>query len=160
VVSSLSETIKNIGEATESLIKAARERLTAAALHDKQYDAMRAAQAAFVAAASPAMLDAQTQGNAILGSANLSASDATEANQTVGQLSNVVASGTLAAADLIATLSASSSDKLDDIEREFKAAQGRLRSNLDLLPESAGTKMLRESAEKLLAFGAGKTSAF
>src|SRR5262249_10370099 len=73
VVASLSETIKNINEAGQSLANAARERLDAAALHAKRYDALRAAQAAFVAAASPAMLDAQTQVNAILGSANLSA---------------------------------------------------------------------------------------
>jgi methyl-accepting chemotaxis protein len=159
-VSALSETIKNIGEATESLIKAARERLAAAAQHDKQFDAMRAAQAAFVAAAGPAMLDAQTRVNAILGSANLTTSDATEGVQTLGQLGNVVASGNLAVASLIATLSANSSDKLEDIEKEFKGAQGRLRSNLDLLPENAGTKTLREAAEKLLAFGAGKTSVF
>src|SRR5262249_40109597 len=70
-VSALSETIKNIGEATQSLINASRERLAAAAQHDKQYDALRAAQAAFVAAAGPVMLDAQTRVNAILSSANL-----------------------------------------------------------------------------------------
>src|SRR6201995_5125013 len=159
-VSALSETIKNIGEATESLINAARERLGAAAEHDKREDALRAAQAAFVAAAGPAMLDAQTQVNAVLGSATLTASDATEGVQTVGQLGNVVASGNLAAADLVATLSASSSDKLDDIEKEFKTAQGRLRSNLDLLPENKGTKALHEAAEKLLALGTGKTGVF
>jgi methyl-accepting chemotaxis protein len=160
VIAALNETIKNIGEATESLINAARERLAAAAQHDKQYDALRAAQAAFVAAAGPAMLDAQTHVNAILGSADLSASDATEAVQTFGQLGNVVASGNLAAADLVATLSANSGDKLDDIEKEFKTAQGRLRSNLDLLPENAGTKALHEAAEKLLALGTGKTGVF
>ncbi len=160
VVSALNETIKNINEAAQSLASAARERLDVAALHDKQYDALRAAQAAFTAAASPAMLDAQTQVNAILGSANLSASDANDAAQTLGQLGNVVASGNLVAADMSAALSANSSDKLDDIEKEFKQAQGRLRSNLDLLPENAGTKALREVADKLLALGTGKTGVF
>src|SRR5262249_28302930 len=120
MVAPLSETIKNIGDATQSLINAARERLRAAAQHDKQFEAMRAAQAAFVAAAGPVMLDAQTRVNAILSSANLVASDANDAVQTVGQLGNIVASGNLAVADLIATLSANSSDKLDDIEKEFK----------------------------------------
>jgi methyl-accepting chemotaxis protein len=160
VVSALNETIKNINEAAQSLALAARERLDVAALHDKQYDALRAAQGAFVAAASPAMLDAQTQVNAILGSANLSANDATEAAQTVGQLGNVVASGNLAAADMSAALSANSSDKLDDIEKEFKTAQGRLRSNLDLLPVNDGTKALQDAADKLLALGTGKTGVF
>src|SRR6202000_475108 len=160
VLSALNETMKSINDASESLASAARERLNAAALHDKQYDALRAAQGAFVAAASPAMLDAQTQVNAILGSANLSASDANDAAQTLGQLGNVVASGNPVPADMSAALSANSSDKLDDIEKEFKQAQGRLRSNLDLLPENAGTKALREAAEKLLALGTGKTGVF
>ncbi|MBP1096678.1 methyl-accepting chemotaxis protein [Bradyrhizobium diazoefficiens] len=160
VVSGLSETMKSINEAAQSLAKAARERLDIAALHDKQYDALRSAQGAFVGAASPAMLDAQTRVNAILGSANLSAEDATEAAQTVGQLGNVVASGNLAAADMSAALSANTSDKLDDIQKEFKTAQGRLRSNLDLLSDNEGNKMLRATAEKLLALGTGKTGVF
>ena len=160
VVSGLSETMKSINEAAQSLAKAARERLDIAALHDKQYDALRNAQGAFVGAASPAMLDAQTRVNAILGSANMSAEDATEAAQTVGQLGNVVASGNLAAADMSAALSANTSDKLDDIQKGFKTAQGRLRSNLDLLPDNQGNKMLRETAEKLLALGTGKTGVF
>ena len=160
VVSALNETIKNINEAAQSLSSAAHERLDVAALHDKQYDALRGAQAAFTAAASPAMLDAQTQVNAILGSANLSASDANDAAQTLGQLGNVVASGNLVAANMSAALSANSSDKLDDIEKEFKQAQGRLRSNLDLLPENAGTKALRDAADKLLVLGTGKTGVF
>ncbi|BBO02541.1 HAMP domain-containing methyl-accepting chemotaxis protein [Bradyrhizobium ottawaense] len=160
VVSGLSETMKSINEAAQSLAKAARERLDIAALHDKQYDALRSAQGAFVGAASPAMLDAQTRVNAILGSADLSAADASDAAQTVGQLGNVVASGNLAAADMSAALSANTSDKLDDIQKEFKTAQGRLRSNLDLLPDNQGNKMLRETAEKLLALGTGKTGVF
>ena len=160
VVSALNETIKSINDAAESLAKAARERLDVAALHDKQYDALRVAQGEFVATASPVMLDAQTQVNAILASANLSASDANDAAQTIGQLGNVVASGNLAAADLSAALSANSIDKLDDIEKDFKTAQGRLRSNLDLLQDNAANKKLREAAEKLLALGTGKTGVF
>lgn len=160
VVSGLGDTMKSINEAAQSLAKAARERLDIAALHEKQYDVLRNAQGAFVGAASPAMLDAQTRVNAILGSADLSTADATDAAQTVGQLGNVVASGNLAAADMSAALSASTSDRLDDIQKEFKTAQGRLRSNLDLLPDNQGNKMLRDTAEKLLALGTGKTGVF
>jgi len=160
VVSALNQTMKNINEAAHSLAKAARERLDAIALHNKQYDALRAAQEGFVSAASPAMLDAQTQVNAILTSANPNTSDANQAAQTLGQLANIVASGNLAAADLSAALSANSSDQLDDIEKEFKAAQGRLRSNLDMLPDGEGTKTLQAASEKLLALGTGKTGVF
>src|SRR6202171_3230478 len=160
VVAALSETVKNIDETIKSLVAAARERLEAAAQHEKQYDALRSAQAGFVAAAAPAMMDAQTQINAILGSANLSPDDATQAAQTVEQLGNVISSGNLMASEMIAGLSANSSDTLDAIEKEFKATQAQVKSNLDLLPKNSGTKLLRDAALKLLALGEGKTGVF
>src|ERR1700682_2203743 len=146
VVANLTETIKNIDEMIKSLGSAARERLDAAAQHEKQYDALRSAQASFVAAAAPAMMDAQTQINAILGSANLSSDDATQAAQTVEQLGNVISSGNLMASEMIAGLSANSSDTLDAIEKEFKATQAQVKSNLDLLPTNSGTKLLKHAA--------------
>jgi methyl-accepting chemotaxis protein len=160
VIAALTETIKNIDETIKSLVAAARERLQAAAQHDKQYQALRKAQADFVAAASPAMMDAQAQINAILASASLSADDAAEAARTVEQLGNVVASGNLMASDMTAALSANSSATLDAIEKEFKATQARVKSNLDLLPKNAGTTALADVAQKLLALGEGKTGVF
>jgi hypothetical protein len=53
VVAALNETVKNLDDTIKSLGSAARERLEVAALHDKQYEALRAAQAAFSAAAVP-----------------------------------------------------------------------------------------------------------
>jgi len=160
IVAALGETVKNIGDATKSLVSASRERLEAAAQHDKQYDALRAAQAAFVAVAGPAMMEAQVELNAILTAAELSADDATRAARTVEQLGNVIANGNLAAADMTAALSANSSDTLDTIEKEFKAAQERVKLNLDLLPKNASTKTLSDAATKLLALGEGKTRVF
>jgi methyl-accepting chemotaxis protein len=160
VVAALTETVKSIDENIKSLGAAARERLETAAQHEKQYEALRKAQADFVAAASPAMMDAQSQINAILGSANLSSDDAAEAARTVEQLGNVSASGNLMASDMIAALSANSSDALDAIEKEFKATQARVKSNLDLLPKSAGTAALKDAALNLLALGEGKTGVF
>ena len=160
VVAALSETAKNIDETIKSLVAAARERLEAAALHEKQYDALRNAQAGFVAAASPAMMDAQAQINAILGSANLSQDDAAQAARTVDQLGNVIASSNLMASEIIAALSAGSSDTLDTIEKEFKATQAQVKSNLELLPKNSGTTALGEAALKLLALGEGKSGVF
>jgi methyl-accepting chemotaxis protein len=160
VVSALTETVKNIDDTIKSLGAAAKERLGIAAEHEKQYDALRSSQAAFVAAASPAMMDAQSQINAILQSANLSSDDAAEAARTVDQLGNVFASGNLAASQMIAALSANSSDTLDAIEKEFKEAQARVKSNLDLLPKNGGTKGLTGAALKLMALGEGKTGVF
>src|ERR1700682_5887972 len=160
VIAALTETVKNIDETIKSLVAAAHERLEAAAQHDRQYDALRKAQANFVAAASPAMLDAQARINAILGSANLAIDDATEAARTVEQLSNVTAGSNLMASDMIAALSANGSDTLEAIEKEFKATQAAVKSNLEMLPKNAGTKALAEAALKLLALGEGKTGVF
>ncbi len=160
VVAALSETVKNIDDNIKSLGTAARERLEAAAQHEKQYDALRKAQAAFVAAAAPAMMDAQAQINAILGSANLSPDDAVQAVRTVDQLGNVVASGNLTASDMIAALSAGGSGTLDAIETEFKATATRVKSNLDSLPKNSGTIALKDAALKLLALGEGKAGVF
>jgi methyl-accepting chemotaxis protein len=160
IVAALTGTVKNIEEAIKSLVAAARERLEAAAQHQKQYDALRSAQANFVAAASPAMMDAQIQINAILGSANLSQDDATQAARTVDQLGNVIASSHLMASEMIAALSASSRDTLDTIEKEFKATQAHVKSHLDLLPKNSGTKALGDAALKLLALGEGTTGVF
>jgi methyl-accepting chemotaxis protein len=160
VIDPLRQNVKNIADDVKSLVSASHQRLDAAAEHDKQYNALRSAMGAFVGAADPALLDARIRMNSVLGSANLSAKDATDAIQTISEVGNVVASGNLAAADLIAALSANSSDTLDDIENEFKAAQGRVRTNLDQLPDNDKTKALREAATNLLALGAGKTSVF
>jgi hypothetical protein len=160
VVAALNETVKNIDDTIKSLGAAARERLDAAASHEKLYRALRSAQAGFVAAASPAMMDAQLRTNAILGSANLSQDDATEAARTVEQLGNVISSSNLMASDMTAALSADGSDTLDAIEKEFQQTQARVRSNLELLPKNNGTKALKEAALKLLALGEGKASVF
>jgi methyl-accepting chemotaxis protein len=160
VVAALGETVKNIDDTIKSLGSAARERLEVAALHDKQYEALRGAQAAFAAAASPAMMNAQTQINAVLGSAELSADDATQAARTVEQLGDVIASGHQASSEMNAALSASSSDTLEAIEREFKDTKARVKSNLDLLAKNHENKVLGEAAMKLLTFGEGKTGVF
>jgi methyl-accepting chemotaxis protein len=160
VVAALGETVKNIDDTITSLGSAARERLEVAALHDKQYEALRGAQAAFVAAASPAMMNAQVQINAVLGSAELSADDATQAARTLEQLGNVIASGHQASSEMNAALSANSSDTLEAIEKEFKDTKARVKSNLDLLGKNHENKVLGEAAMKLLTFGEGKTGVF
>jgi methyl-accepting chemotaxis protein len=160
IVAALSETVKNIDEATKSLVSASRERLEAAAQHDKQYEALRAAQAAFLAVTGPAMMEAQVELNAILTAAELSADDATRSARTVEQLGNVIANGNLAAADMTAALSANTSAALEAIEKQFKATEERVKLNLDLLPKNSSTKTLSDAAMKLMALGEGKTRVF
>jgi len=160
VMGPLTETIKNIDEANQSLVSAARERLQAMAAHQKLYEALRQMQAAFTAAASAPMLDAQTELNAVLAAAEVSADDATAAARFVEQLGNVAASGNLIAAEMAAALSANDSDTLEAIEKEFKDSLNQLKSNLELLPNNRSTVALREAALKLAALGEGKTRVF
>lgn len=160
IVEALTETVKNIEDMIKSLGSAARERLEVAALHEKQYAALRKAQTDFVAASAPAMMDSQSQINAILSSANLSPDDASAAVRTVEQLGNVVASTNLMASDMTAALSANNSDILEAIEKEFKETQARVKASLEQLPKNAGTKALSDAALKLLALGEGKERVF
>ena len=65
------------------------------------------------------------------------------------------------ASDMMAALSANSSDTLEAIEKEFKATQRRVKSNLELLPEQCRRpRRVRDAAQKLLALGEGKTGVF
>ena len=160
VIAALNETVKNIDDNIKSMVQAARERLEAAAHHDKHYRALRDAQAGFVAATGPAMMDAQTQLNAILNSANLYPDDATRAAQTVEQLGNVIASGHRAASEMTAALSADRSATLEAIEKEFKATQASIKSSFDVLPGNSGTAALKKAALHLLALGEGKAGVF
>ena len=160
VVSALAETVKNIDEMIQSLGNAARERLETGAQHEKLYGAVRAAQTAFVKAAGPAMIGAQTQLNGIFGAADFSQDEATKAEQVVEQLGDVVAGGNLMAFNLISALSSDSSDTLESIETEFRTAQKRVKSNLDLLPSDSSTTALRAAAAVVMALGEGKSGVF
>jgi len=160
VVAALGETVKNINDTINSLDSAARERLEAAASHDKQFKSLREAQAGFAAAANPAMMDAQAQTNAILQSASLSPDDAANAARRVEQLGTLIATTNLMASEMAAALSANSSDTLETIEKEYKAAQAQVKSTLELLPHDATTEALRNATLKLQALGEGKTRVF
>src|SRR5436190_6276924 len=160
VASALTETMKNIEDMTKSLGSAARERLEAAAAHEKQYEALRKAQAEFVNASVPEMVDAQSRLNAVLTAVDPVIDDATHSARVVEQLSNVVASGNLMASNLASALSATSSDTLEAIEKEFKETIERVKSNLEMLPKNAGGKTMSEAAAKLQALGQGKTGVF
>ncbi|WP_027535613.1 methyl-accepting chemotaxis protein [Bradyrhizobium sp. WSM3983] len=160
VASALGETVKSIDEATKSLVSAAKERLDTIALHDKQYEALRKAQLAFVGAANPAMLDTQTRLSAIMASTNVSPDDAMEAVRSVGQISTVLANGNLMAADMMAALSANSSDTLETIEHEFKAVRDRVKWNLEDLPDNPATTAVKGAMQKLQTFGEGKMGVF
>jgi methyl-accepting chemotaxis protein len=156
----LTDTVKNIDDVIQSLGSAARERLETAALHDKQYEALRKAQAEFVAASAPAMMDSQMQLHAILGSADPSSDDAGSAARAVEQLGNVIASGNLMASNMAAALSATNSDTLEAIEKDFKQVLAEVKSNLEALPKSPSAKSLADAATKLQTLGQGKTGVF
>ncbi|MFO1109586.1 MAG: HAMP domain-containing methyl-accepting chemotaxis protein [Bradyrhizobium sp.] len=160
IAGALTETVKNIDDTTKSLGSAARERLDAAAQHDKKYEALRKAQADFIAASIPEMVDAQSRLNAVLSAVDPAIDDATAASRIVEQLGNVIASGNLMASNLAAALSANNSDTLETIEKEFKQTIESARTSLEMLPKGAGGKTMGEAIAKLQALGEGKERIF
>ncbi|WP_346361892.1 HAMP domain-containing methyl-accepting chemotaxis protein, partial [Bosea sp. (in: a-proteobacteria)] len=160
IAAALTETVKNIDDMTKSLGSAARERLEAAAQHDRKYEALRKAQTEFTATAVPEMVDAQSRLNAVLTALDPSIDDATASARIVEQLGNVIANGNLMASNLAAALSANSSDTLEAIERDFKDTVDRAKTNLEMLPKNAGGKTMGEAIAKLQALGEGKERIF
>src|SRR5690349_8275510 len=130
VAAALTETVKNIDDMTKSLGSAARERLEAAAQHEKKYQALRKAQADFVATSIPEMVDAQSRLNAVLTAVDPAIDDATAAARVVEQLGNVIAGGNLMASNMAAALSANSSDTLEAIEKDFKETVQKVKSSV------------------------------
>jgi methyl-accepting chemotaxis protein len=160
IVTALTETVKNIDDMTKSLASAARERLEAAAAHDKKYEALRKAQADFVAASIPEMFDAQSRLNAMLTAVDPVIDDATAAARIVEQLGNVIAGGNLMTSNMAAALSANSSDTLEAIEKDFKETIQKVKSSVEMLPKGAGGKTMGDAVAKLQALGEGKERIF
>ncbi len=160
VVAAMSETLRNISDTIRSLGAAAQERLDLAQTHNKVYDSLRQSHDEFIAVANPAMLNAQTQMNAVLASANLSQDDATEAGRRIDQLGNVIALSNLAASNLMAALSARDADALEPVETSFKQASQQVNANIEALPAGETSAAIKAAAQKLLALGDGKASIF
>ena len=160
VIAALSETMKNIDDNIIRLGAAAHEQLGLAAEQARQYGALRAAQAGFVGAVGPAMMGAQAEINAILGSVKPSRDDAVQAARTIEQLAGMTASGNLVASSLSAALSADDGAALQANEKEFAGAERATKSTLDMLPKSSSLAALRGATLKLLALGDGKDSVF
>jgi methyl-accepting chemotaxis protein len=160
VVAALNENMKNIDAVIKSLVSAAVERLELADQHEKLYAAVRKAQRRFVAASGPAAIDAQTELYSIYAAPNFSQPDAIKSHKTAEQLADIAASGNLMAFDMIAALSATKGETLENIAREFRTAQGRVKSNVEALPKTTAMNLVRSATLELLALADGKTGLF
>jgi methyl-accepting chemotaxis protein len=160
VVAALNENMKNIDEVIKSLGSAARERLGLAAQHEKLYEAVRRAQRRFISAAGPAAIDAQTELYSIYAAPGFSQGDAIKAHRTADQLADIAASGNMMAFDMIAALSSTSGDTLEAISKDFRTAQGRVKSNVEALPRTTAMNVVRSATLELLALAEGKTGVF
>ncbi len=160
VVAALTENVKNIDDMIRSLGSAARERLELAAQHEKLYDAVRKAQRRFIAAASPAALDAQTELQSIYAAGSFSQDDAIKGHRAADQLGDIAASGNMIAFDMIAALSTNNAETLEAISKDFRTAQARVKSNADKLPNTTAMRAVKAATLNLLALGDGKTGVF
>jgi methyl-accepting chemotaxis protein len=160
VVDALRETSKSIGDMVGSIGAAAKERLETAALREKQSAAMREIHNEFLAAGTLTTLDAQTQMNAVLGSAVFSQSDAMEVASAVDLLSGLITDTNLMVADMTAGLAAPSGDALEPLQESALAKKKTLTYKLGGLKESDIGGAIKEPLTKLLAMVTGKTSVF
>jgi len=160
VLDAMTETSKNIGDMVGSIGSAARERLETSALREAQAAALRKAHGDFLSAATLAMLDAQTQMNAILGSANFSQSDALDAARAVDLLGNIVTDTNLMASDMTAGLAATSSDALAAAQEAFEAKKKSVTYKLGELKKGDAGETVREPFARLAALAEGKTGVF
>ena len=160
VLDAMTETSKNIGDMVGSIGSAARERLETSALREAQAAALRKAHGDFLSAATLAMLDAQTQMNAILGSANFSQSDALDAARAVDLLGNIVTDTNLMASGMTAGLAATSSDALAAAQEAFEAKKKSVTYKLGELRKGDAGETVREPFARLAALAEGKTGVF
>jgi methyl-accepting chemotaxis protein len=160
VVAALNDNMKNLDGVIKNLVSAAVERLELADQHEKLYGAVRKAQRRFIAAAGPAAIDAQTELYSIYAAPNFSQSDAIKAHKTAEQLADIASSGNLMAFDMIAALSATNGETLENIGKEFRTAQGRVKANVEALPKTTAMNVVRSATLELLALADGKTGIF
>ncbi len=156
----MTETSKNIGDMVGSIGNAAKERLETAAMRDAQAAALRKAHADFLSAATLAMLDAQTQMNAILGSANFSQTDALDAARAIDLLGNVITDSNLMASDMTAALAAPGSDTLSALQEAFEAKKKNALYKLGTMKKDDPGETIRDPLLKIMALADGKAGIF
>ncbi|MDZ4367624.1 MAG: methyl-accepting chemotaxis protein [Afipia sp.] len=160
VVDALRETSKSIGDMVGSIGSAAKERLETGALREKQSAALREIHNEFLATGTLTTLDAQTQMNAVLGSATFSQSDAMEVARAVDLLSGIITDTNLMVADMTAAFAAPSSDALEPLQESALAKKKTLTYKLGGLKDNDIGGAIKEPLMKLLAMADGKTSVF
>lgn len=160
VMDAMNEISKSIGDMVGSIGAAAKERLEVAAMRETQAAALRKAHNEFLSAAALAMLDAQTQMNAILGSANFSQNDALDAARAVDLLGNIITDGNLMASDMTAALAAQSSDALSTLQESFDSKKKNALYKLDSIKKGDAGETIREPLLKVVALADGKTGTF
>lgn len=160
VMDAMGEISKNIGDMVGSIGAAAKERLDTSALREKEAAELRKAHTAFLSAATLAMLDAQTQLNAVLGSVTIEQNDAMEAARSVDLLGSVITDTNLMAADMTAALAAPSTEALSPLEETFRGKKESTIYKLDSLKKSGMDTAIRAPLQQILALGEGKGSVF
>ena len=160
VVAALTENVKNIDDMIKSLGSAARERLEARSPARKALRCGAQGPKALHGRRRPCGDRRSYRALQHLRRPQFSQDDAIKAHKTADQLSDIAASGNLIAFDMIAALSTNSSDTLEAIGKEFRIAQQRVKSNVELLPKTTAMNAVRNATFDLLALGEGKTGVF
>ncbi len=158
-MAALQDIVKNLHDMVALLGTAANGKITAASARAAKYTELRNIHGAFVAAATPAMLDAQTMMNAVLASATVSQEDISAAARGVEVIGRLMSEANLMAAELSAVLAAPSPEELERIQGAVELAGGRLADAIEQAGTTPGLSRIKDATLKLTELGDAKTGA-
>jgi methyl-accepting chemotaxis protein len=160
VVSALEENVKMLDDTIGSLRAAANERLELAGQHAKQFEAARKAHTFFVNTIGSAAEDAKAAVNTALTNPNAEARDTIKAMRGVDMLATLLADVNFLAASINEAASATSSDKLTDMENIFSVTSDSIDGTLGALGRRSDGDQMKQAAAQLTALGNRKTGVF
>lgn len=160
VVSALEENVKMLDDTIGSLRAAANERLELAGQHAKQFEAARKAHTFFVNTIGSAAEDAKAAVNTALTNPNAEARDTIKAMRGVDMLATLLADVNFLAASINEAASATSSDKLTDMENIFSVTSDSIDGTLGALGRKSDGDQMKQAAAQLTALGNRKTGVF
>lgn len=160
VVAALEETVKMLDDTITSLQSAAKERLDLGTQHDKRFEDARKAHTFLVNVIGSASEDAKAAVNTALVSPDAQPRESMKAMRVFDMLGSLLSDVNFAANTINAAASATSADKLSDMEHIFSVTHDSIESSLKSLGRNGDGDQMKEGVTRMMAFGDRKTGVF
>ncbi|HEX7790164.1 MAG TPA: HAMP domain-containing methyl-accepting chemotaxis protein [Afipia sp.] len=160
VVAALEENVRALDDTIMSLQSAAKEGLDLTIEHDKQFEAVRQGHTFLVSTIGSAAEEAKGAVTSAIIASNGDPRDAIKAMRNLDLLSSLLADVNFAASNLSAVASASSADKINDIERAFSTTRDNIENALNTLGRDGKDDQMKAEASRLIALGDRKNGVF